>query len=316
MLNYSVSTESFNNSAFAEIPMTTDDEKIDFSTIIPKSNSNKSLNARQSTYLTIRLLNEIKLSIRSFQPSKSLQVLTSLQSTISLDDSMTNLLTMDTQQPKQKKPTAEIDIVISGGGLKGYFMAGCSSILLSELKKNRVNISRISGASAGAWAAMFMLCGIDTDKWIETYHACRENPGKTLHETYEKIRWSIDESLPKNAYQICTNKLFISVTYLTIYGPKNRMISEFFSNEDLLQCCFASSTIPYLTERNGFRRFRGEWVCDGGLLNNCPVFTDGIRRQLVFRLFEVEYPYRMLVNAQGQYNILSKSLFILHFNSY
>jgi len=37
-------------------------------------------------------------------------------------------------------------------------------------------------------------------------------------------------------------------------------------------------------------------VCDGGVTNNTPVFADGIRRQLVFRLYEVEYPYRMLIN--------------------
>ena len=72
----------------------------------------------------------------------------------------------------------------------------------------------------------------------------------------------------------------------------------------------ASSTLPYLTERAWCRLFRGEYVVDGGLTNNIPVFTDGVRRQLVFRLFDVEYPWRLLVNAKGnqiesnyQYNI-------------
>jgi hypothetical protein len=37
-------------------------------------------------------------------------------------------------------------------------------------------------------------------------------------------------------------------------------------------------------------------VLDGGLTNNCPIFEDGKRRQLVFRLSEVEYPFRLLVN--------------------
>ena len=35
---------------------------------------------------------------------------------------------------------------------------------------------------------------------------------------------------------------------------------------------------------------------DGGITNNTPVFPDGTNRQLVFRLFEVEYPWRQVVN--------------------
>lgn len=68
---------------------------------------------------------------------------------------------------------------------------------------------------------------------------------------------------------------------------KNMIISEFFSNEDLFQACLASSTIPYITERGACRTFRGMSVIDGGLTNNTPVFRDGTRRQLVFRLSQV-----------------------------
>jgi len=57
-------------------------------------------------------------------------------------------------------PKAEIDVVISGGGLKGYFMVGCGYILMGQLAKHKINIARIAGASAGAWAGMFLLTGI------------------------------------------------------------------------------------------------------------------------------------------------------------
>jgi Patatin-like phospholipase len=105
--------------------------------------------------------------------------------------------------------------------------------------------------------------------------------------------------IPENAYKVCSDRLFISITVLTRYGPVNKIVSQFSSNDDLLQACMASSTLPYLTERAGCRTFRGEYVLDGGLTNNIPVFTDGVRRQLVFRLFDVEYPWRLLINAQG-----------------
>ena len=66
------------------------------------------------------------------------------------------------------------------------------------------------------------------------------------------------------------------------------MVSHFLSNQDLFECCLASSTIPYITERGAYRMFRGMRVIDGGLTNNTPVFRDGTRRQLVFRLSQVE----------------------------
>lgn len=90
--------------------------------------------------------------------------------------------------------------------------------------------------------------------------------------------------IPENAYQLCTGRLFISITVITATGLKNMMISEFHSNAELLEACCASSTIPYITERNWCRYFRGSPVMDGGLTNNTPIFQDRLRRQLVFTL--------------------------------
>lgn len=239
---------------------------------------------RASTLLTMRLIDEIKASISSFKPSSSLALLAASEHS-NIDQSLSLGL-----------PPTEIDVVISGGGLKGYFMAGCASILQSELKKYNIQMARISGASAGAWAGMFILSGFDIEKWIETYHACKGNPNKLIHETYEDLAEWVKAHLPDDAYKTCTGRLHISITVLSLFGLRNKIISEYTSNDDLIECCFASSTIPYLTERGPYRRFRGEIVCDGGVTNNCPIFPDGQRRQLVFRLFEVEYPWRLLIN--------------------
>lgn len=86
-------------------------------------------NKRSSIRLTERLLAEIQNSVAVFKPSKSLNVLTELSEEVSEDI-----------------PIAEIDIVISGGGMRGYFMTGCSSILKNELNKRNIKIARISGA--------------------------------------------------------------------------------------------------------------------------------------------------------------------------
>jgi len=194
-------------------------------------------------------------------------------------------------------PEIEIDLVLSGGGLKGYYMAGASYVLLNELEKQNVRISRVAGASAGAWAGFFILTGFSTADWIETYFGCQRNPEMTLLEAYEAMWPFVSTLIPEDAYIHCSGRLFISLTEITPWGLRNRMISQYDSNNDLFEACLASSTIPWLTERKGVRRYKGMVVCDGGFSNNTPVFDDGIRRQLIFRLYEVEYPWRLLTSA-------------------
>jgi predicted acylesterase/phospholipase RssA len=100
----------------------------------------------------------------------------------------------------------------------------------------------------------------------------------------DNFKWLwLKEIIPKDAFKICSGRLFISVTILTLLGPKNIIYSEFTSNQDLFECCLASSSIPYLTERQGLRKYREYWVVDGGVTNNTPVFTDELRRQMVSR---------------------------------
>lgn len=95
---------------------------------------------RQSTTLTLRLLEEIRKSISSFRPSMSLAMLAASKShasMLSLGDLLSSqpssASTPDTVLSDSFHPKAEIDIVISGGGLKGYFMSGfvVSTILLA-----------------------------------------------------------------------------------------------------------------------------------------------------------------------------------------
>ena len=70
---------------------------------------------RASVALTERILTEISTSLTCFKPSKSLAMLSALA-----DD-------------YAHEAMAEIDLVITGGGMKGYFMAGCYHILASKL---------------------------------------------------------------------------------------------------------------------------------------------------------------------------------------
>lgn len=190
----------------------------------------------------------------------------------------------------------DVDVVVSGGGLRGYYVVG-ADMMLRELCALRGNkIVRFAGASAGSWCAMFMCVGLHTLDWIETFYesqlAEREHP--KLLDCYDKFMDSMMlKILPDDAYLKCTDRLFISVTVLSSLGPVNTLISKFNSNEDLIQACVASSTIPFLSTSGFSRFFRGQRVFDGGFTNNIPCFGDFVRRQLVFDLGKVAYPFSM-----------------------
>lgn len=132
---------------------------------------------RSSTALTLRLIDQIADSVEVFKPSASLYALSRLGN--DTDD-------VNSQSAANKDPV-EIDVVISGGGLKGYFACGALSVLETHLLKQNMRISRVSGSSAGAWSALFICTGLSKELWIESYHSCVQNQHMTIHEVYEQI---------------------------------------------------------------------------------------------------------------------------------
>jgi hypothetical protein len=251
--------------------------------------------------LCLRLLDTVKKSVSSFKPSESLACLENLDGGHSGDNHYDFFVPEAGHDSSltDKEPRTEIDIVISGGGLKGYFMTGCSAVLKHELKKQNISIRRIAGASAGAWCGLFMLTDFSTANWLETYYLSQERLHLTMHESYNEMWPWIESHLPENAYQICSGRLFISVTEVTWCGFRNRIISEFSSNRDLFDACLASSTVPYISLPTAMMKFRDMWVIDGGVTDNTPIFKDLPHRVLVFRLSDVFYPFKLLVHPKG-----------------
>lgn len=226
--------------------------------------------------LLCQLIDSVSQSIRKFRPSPSLADLSAAGHRLE-----------------------EVDVVVSGGGLKGYFVIGARSVLESQLEQRNLSIKRYAGASAGAWAAMFLATGVSTADWLKSYTKTRTafDAGDSSHvlQAYrEQILPWLAKRLPADAYKRCCGRCFISISVLDRFGwlPRNLIISEYESNEDLVNACFASSCIPFVVERGFGPRFRGMRVVDGGLTNNTPCFTDNARRQIVIRLEHVPYDWR------------------------
>ena len=180
------------SSSLCDIGLTYEDEENDSLEKEFQSDIVLPSNLRASTLLTEKIIQDISKSIHIFRPSKSLAEL-------------------GIEEPNSPTPTAEIDVVISGGGMKCYYVAGCIAILQQQLAHNNIKIARVSGASAGAWSALFIAAGISTALIIESYHQCAESPHRYLHDVYCEDLVRVDQLFQTKAFN---SSVYISGRWL------------------------------------------------------------------------------------------------------
>jgi len=194
-----------------------------------------------------------------------------------------------------------VDVVISGGGLRGYYATGVASVLRELRDRFGWQFKRFSGASAGAWCAVFLACGLDIVDWVETFYHTKlhsEKGGLKLLDAYHCFLDSMMlVALPEDAHVICSGRVHISITIIDKGGIRNMIVSDFHSKQDLVEACMASSNIPFLSVRGFGKTFRGHRVMDGGFTNNIPAFSDGKNDQLVIDLGQVAYPVSMTLQT-------------------
>jgi predicted acylesterase/phospholipase RssA len=206
--------------------------------------------------------------------------------------------------PEAPGTPEQIDVVIAGGGMKGYFVVGAWSVLRTLINQGRFIVRRWAGTSVGACSAVYMCCGVDPVTWASCYWQTRRLMRGRALSLMESFEYISNILLPDNAHQICSGKVFLSITLLTLTGPKNILVSEFRkklfcfelltlqkeyslillfldSKEDLIEAVVASCSIPFMTTKRIGKSFRGLRVLDGGFTNNTPVFPSSDVRQLV-----------------------------------
>jgi hypothetical protein len=163
------------------------------------------------------------------------------------------------------------NISISPGGFLGFYLLGISTFI-----KEKYNTTDciFSGASAGAWNALFMCYKKDPQKLaIELIDAIEKN-GKNIHNM-EKI---IKEILLCNYKQedFDLSRLQIGITTLHII-PRVMIVTEFQTLEDAIDCCISSSHIPLVTG-GLINKYKNKWVLDGGLMY--PKFIEIVKPDL------------------------------------
>lgn len=187
---------------------------------------------------------------------------------------------------------SEIDVIISVGGFYGFYVIGVSKILKKLEKENKIIIKRYSGSSVGSICSVLLACNVDPELIINLYE-------KLLHNNYTKksscyfdiLREELLSIIPDNAYQICTNKVYITATQVTIYGLKHIVFSKYYSNEDLIDACMASSNMPLFISPYILYKYRNCYFLDGYFSSVLPILNNN-SNQLLIKLYRINYyPY-------------------------
>jgi len=149
-------------------------------------------------------------------------------------------------------------ISISPGGLKGFYELG----VLSYIKDNYDMDSYIfSGASAGAWNALFMCFKNDTKQFVYNLLDFKLSQTKTIKELEYFLKYKLLSKYDSDDFDL--RRLFIGVTTLKQFKPVTNIFSDFNSLEDAINCCIASSHIPLIT--GGLtNRYHNMYTFDGG----------------------------------------------------
>jgi len=133
-------------------------------------------------------------------------------------------------------------ISISPGGYKGFYVLGiCQFIKEHYPLENYI----FSGASAGSWNALAMCF---TGNFFEFQMNVIDHPlqhYKTIHEMEYHIIDKIMRYYTKDDFDL--TRLYIGVTAIEKCQPKSIIYSNFTSLRDALECCVASSHIPFVT---------------------------------------------------------------------
>lgn len=192
--------------------------------------------------------------------------------------SIENLMNYDYKHP------TEIDVVISVGGFYGFFAIGVNKILKKLEREHKIIIKRYSGASVGAICSVLMACNVPSDIAIKIYNYLQYQD-----DYFDKLKNILLEILPPNAYEICSDKVFIYATHVTLFGFKKKIFSKFKNNHELIDACMASSNMPYFVSKNLFYKIKNEYYLDGCFSNLLPIFNDNINSQLLIKLYKIKY---------------------------
>ena len=150
-------------------------------------------------------------------------------------------------------------ISISPGGFKGFYMLGTCAFI-----REHYNLENYiySGASAGAWNSLFMTYNGEPIELAYDLLDDKLNKATSMIDLEYMIKYKVLNKYKTEDFNL--KNLFIGVTSFENLKIRTHIFSEFETLEDAVNCCVASSHIPYITGNNFLNKYKNMNAFDGG----------------------------------------------------
>jgi len=150
-------------------------------------------------------------------------------------------------------------ISISPGGFKGFYLLGTLAYI-----KDNYDLSNyiFSGASAGAWCSLIM----SMKKKFDFFEFIDKNitDASSIFEIEQNIKRKLLYKYKDSDFDL--KRIFIGVTSIHNFKVETTIYSDFLDLEDAIDCCIASSHVPFVT--GGFlNKYHNMLTFDGGFSN-------------------------------------------------
>ena len=151
-------------------------------------------------------------------------------------------------------------ITLSPGGFRGFYVLG-----LCKFIKENYDLSDyvFSGASAGAWNSLFLSYNGNSDRFINSLMSIDIKKQNNLYDVQQNIKSTVLEFFDESDFDF--TKLYIGTTIIKDFGFRPIIYSDFNNLEDAIDCCIASSHIPFITGGCKYN-YRGINTYDGGFV--------------------------------------------------
>lgn len=149
-------------------------------------------------------------------------------------------------------------ITISPAGYYGFYILGVCMYIKEHYNTDNCVFS---GASAGALSSLFMTIKNNPKKMMDLIVVNENYKNKNASEVLQIMKQIVIKNFSENDYEL--NKLFISVNAI----DQTNIYTDFENFEDVINCCEASSHIPYITGPRTLK-YKNKFVFDGGLCKN------------------------------------------------
>jgi len=159
-------------------------------------------------------------------------------------------------------------VCLSFAGVAGCiaFQVGSAKELVRLLAEEGEVVTAYAGLSSGSVVATLLALGYSPDelekhfvRFTALFHRWHHYP---VTHWFDHLRVLWKEIMPSNAYNLLSDRLYIGYSAVTCKGLEPRIISRYYSNEDVMRAIEVSCHImPY--RFLPVQWYRDEWCCDG-----------------------------------------------------